>query len=429
MALQATEQGSLPVAAADLSNPRQPTVDAPPSFPTGGGAVVGCDKRRAAAGFPDDIVLEILSRLPVKSLFRFKCVSKAWLALVTDCLRKVPPTLQGLFYGPSRRSFGRFFNLLGASVVPPIDPSFPFLPKLTDTKAALIDSCNGLVLFDIAPPRPSWTVYRFNSEPGYIVCNPATKEWVGVSRSNKDFLSFDEKTMVISTRIVFDPAVSPQFELVQFLLRKGKNRGMYVFQVHTYSSESRAWSQRATECWSHDESINPGMESTVFNGMIHFPVSVRRHSDEYENVIVAVDGRGEKHRVIRWPEERGLLEFLGPSQGLLHCMSAHYSVPGDYMSMTKLSIWVLEDYDKEQWALKDTVTCMQLFGEVSCLACPVTIHPDRSVALFFHLQSMKLVSYDMYSKEVSALCTLDGWIPMIPYVPYFVESSALAKKR
>ncbi|WVZ62199.1 hypothetical protein U9M48_011972 [Paspalum notatum var. saurae] len=347
--------------------------------------------------------------------------------MVTDCLRKVPPTLQGLFYGPNGETFGGFFNLLGPSV-PPVDPSFSFLPKMPKTHFTLMDSCNGLVLFDLTPPHLGWVVYCFNSTPGYIVCNPATKEWVAVPRSNKDFLFFDEDTMIISTPIVFDPAVSPQFELVQFLLQTGKNTGMDVFHVHTYSSESRAWSQRATECWSHDESINPGMES--INGMIHFSVSVRLHSDEYENVIVAVDGRGEKRRVIRWPEgERGLLDFLGQSQGLLHCMGAHYLVPGDYTSMTKLSVWVLEDYDKEQWVQKVTVTCMQLFGEVSCLACPVTIHPDRSLALFFHLENRKLVSYDMDSKEVSALCTLDGWVPMTPYVPYFVESLALAKKR
>ncbi|KAM1000550.1 hypothetical protein ACFX15_006922 [Malus domestica] len=34
--------------------------------------------------FPTDIMLDILSRLPVKSLCRFRCVSKSWRSLVTD---------------------------------------------------------------------------------------------------------------------------------------------------------------------------------------------------------------------------------------------------------------------------------------------------------------------------------------------------------
>ncbi|XAR57173.1 hypothetical protein NMG60_11025226 [Bertholletia excelsa] len=33
---------------------------------------------------PNDVILEILSRLPHKSLCRFKLVSKQWLALITE---------------------------------------------------------------------------------------------------------------------------------------------------------------------------------------------------------------------------------------------------------------------------------------------------------------------------------------------------------
>jgi hypothetical protein len=41
-------------------------------------------KAAAANGFPDDPVVEILSRLPAKPLFRFKCISKGWCHLIAD---------------------------------------------------------------------------------------------------------------------------------------------------------------------------------------------------------------------------------------------------------------------------------------------------------------------------------------------------------
>ncbi|RLN36505.1 hypothetical protein C2845_PM03G22010 [Panicum miliaceum] len=144
---QATEQGShhppAAAAAADSAHPLQ-TIAALPSPPAG---AEGCPKGSAVASLPDDLLLEILSRLPVKSLSRFKCVSKSWSDLVADCLPKIPQTLQGFFHSDEKggnNNYGRFFNLLGRSV-PPVDPSFAFLTELPEI--VLTGSCNGLVLF------------------------------------------------------------------------------------------------------------------------------------------------------------------------------------------------------------------------------------------------------------------------------------------
>ncbi|OEL28193.1 hypothetical protein BAE44_0010788 [Dichanthelium oligosanthes] len=54
----------------------------------------------AVACPPDDALVGILSRVPIKSLCRFKCVSKAWCELISDRLycRKLPQTLEGFFY-------------------------------------------------------------------------------------------------------------------------------------------------------------------------------------------------------------------------------------------------------------------------------------------------------------------------------------------
>ncbi|CAN6213369.1 unnamed protein product [Urochloa humidicola] len=253
----------------------------------------------------------------------------------------------------------------------------------------------------------------------YIVCNPATKEWVLVPATGIQ-CECESEYLVTAGYLIFDPAVSPEFKLVQFLF----GEDMSLLQMHTYSSESRVWSCRSVESWS-DVRIQTWISGAIVNGMLHLAV---RFISDYQVVIIVVDGEGEKSRTIRWlKEENGELGFLGQSQGLLHCTGGHKDDLGD---MTELSIFVLEDYDTEKWILKDTVSCLQLFGEVDCCIADSTVafHPVHSLVFFFHLWNRKLVSYDMDSKEVSTLCTLDGWIPITPYFPYFVESSALAKK-
>ena len=58
----------------------------------------------------DDALVEILWRVPAKSRFRFKCVSKPWCDLIADRLRcrKFPQTLEGFFEGSSSNTFGHF---------------------------------------------------------------------------------------------------------------------------------------------------------------------------------------------------------------------------------------------------------------------------------------------------------------------------------
>ncbi|KAK3124651.1 hypothetical protein QOZ80_7BG0589960 [Eleusine coracana subsp. coracana] len=218
---------SLAAATVSGQRRRRPSTRA---FPSGrllslsaGGAERLNRKKRAEAenGIPDDALVEVLSRLPVKPLHRSKCVAKAWLELIDGPhhRKKLPQTLEGFFFMDeesysSRRNEGRFgfIDPRPRSVPLDIDPSFYFLMKRPEIKVlTLSDSCNGLLLLEhglkLGPPD------RF----GYIVCNPATKQWVTVPKY--------DSPPAVSVRcesrynyLVFDPAVSSHFHLVQFWL-------------------------------------------------------------------------------------------------------------------------------------------------------------------------------------------------------------------
>jgi hypothetical protein len=123
-----------------------------------------CPKRNSLAGLPDEAMLEILARVPFRSVCRSKCVAKAWRDLIDDPLnrRRLPQTLQGFFsmfppmcfrYDSDLEQFFKYLAL--ASSVPlDIDPclSFSFLMKLPETESvSFLDSCNGLLLFEHCP--------------------------------------------------------------------------------------------------------------------------------------------------------------------------------------------------------------------------------------------------------------------------------------
>uniref|UniRef100_A0A8R7R9V1 F-box domain-containing protein n=1 Tax=Triticum urartu TaxID=4572 RepID=A0A8R7R9V1_TRIUA len=184
----------------------------------------------AAERLTDDLLVEILSRVPAKSLCRFKCVSNHWLNLIdhSDHRKKLPQTLAGFFYTSSRTEFilespVRFVSVPG-SHCPLIDTTFAYLPK--HEHIYILDCCNGLLLYGL-----------YAQEISCIVCNPATKKWVTLPNSGQ------AAEQVIDTRLGFDPAKSPHFHVFEFVEQEG-DWTSDLAGVAVYSSETGRWVYR-----------------------------------------------------------------------------------------------------------------------------------------------------------------------------------------
>jgi hypothetical protein len=156
--------------------------------------------------------------------------------------------------------------------------------------------------------------------------------------------------------------------------------------------------------------------------------------EEFE--IIAVNSQGKTCKIICWPNKHlhRNASFIGQSQGRLHCISGLGKEKVEVSERsTGLSIWVLEDYDAEEWVLKHNVSFLQLFGIKMSLFplfyAVVAFHPDRNLVFFVDQWGIKLISYDLDSREVCVLCTL-GQVRscMTLYVPCF-EPSALGCKQ
>ncbi|RLN34687.1 hypothetical protein C2845_PM03G22050 [Panicum miliaceum] len=180
--------------------------------------------------------------------------------------------------------------------------------------------------------------------------------------------------------------------------------------VHTYSSKTGAWSHKKCD-WGYYR-IAPKSPNAYVNVMLHLIL--------YDGNIrlVSVDVEGKIQKIILPPFQAGkfwpLSDYVGQSQGRSHYIyheEETFDLRCEQGRSDELLIWVLEDYDTQQWVLKDTVSFLRLFGKRCCQIFKdydvVAIHPDHNLVYLVHHCNSKLISYDMDSKEVSHLCTLD----------------------
>ena len=344
---------------------------------------------------------------------------------------------------------GRFASIVGRTLAPPtMDTSFAFLSKVVQHRTErifLLNSCNGLFLFGLF--GVVMDAYYTTQEVGYIVCNPATKQWVRVPGC--PWIDDDPSIITLTehTSLLFDPAVSSHFHLVLFWDHLGAGN-MTRTTIHSYSSETGLWSHNAAhsieerqgslENWRFHEisedSLLSGFPTAFVNGFVYLILE--------RELILKVDPQGKTQCIIPAPPmghvgaDNNYVLFVGQSQGILHCIVeeglVEYvppRVPSCCHRRWKscgLSVWVLQDSNTPKWDLKHKMSNMEVFGKKSCEGMVdyhvVTVHPDCNVIFFLQHSDALMVSYDMDYKEARALQSFKNeYGPITPYTPYLSD--------
>ncbi|KAM0905682.1 hypothetical protein ACQ4PT_017265 [Festuca glaucescens] len=259
------------------------------------------------ASVPSDLLPEILSRVPYRSLCRFKCVSRAWLALCSDpaVRKRSPQTLSGFFCYSLRHGRSRldFLNLSGWGR-PLVDPSLRFVRGYKEVTP--LHCCDGILICYC------WKVDMEEAE--YVVCNPATEEiWAVLTAPRNELMKH-----LNNTRLCFDPAIPRRFTVFVFM-----HNFTGIIRVEVYSSETGQWTSMQSE-WS-PETVVLGEDSrcVFFNGAMHLatchPRSAYMLDQEGKLIrwIVAVDTEGKTCKRIQMPHDIDSSGFIGQSQGRL----------------------------------------------------------------------------------------------------------------
>ncbi|KAL7146602.1 hypothetical protein ABFS83_06G052000 [Erythranthe nasuta] len=274
-------------------------------------------------GSIDDLLIQILLHLPVKSLMRFKLVSTHWKFLITSrrfsLLRyPAPNPAVGLIY---LRPQSSHYDYIHVDTKNPTNPPFKKLSFPGNPYPFWIHhSCNGLLLccsnanFDIRYSRsPIRMCYVYNPTTSCFKNLPRPGVLQGVPR------------IVHGLNLAYDPAESPLYKVVCV---RGSEFARELCQIEIYSSVSGAWSVSG-EPFTATADFNHGV---YWNGSIHW-ISYKTKEILYFDVekekfgkvgLPAAATLGDDVRYRQHREER-YISYFGESCGHLHIIGNHQS--------------------------------------------------------------------------------------------------------
>ncbi|KAF6156602.1 hypothetical protein GIB67_014581 [Kingdonia uniflora] len=292
--------------------------------------------------FPEEVILQILARLPIKPLFRFKCVCKLWYKL------------------PSSKYFIQLYNKISSQnpmVIVEVVKSFyarcsyicvdrlrgvsEFSLDFLNDRVKLRASCNGLLCCASVPNKGV-----------YYVCNPMTREYKLLPRTRERpmtrFHPDDEATLV---GLGFNLSTQKFNVVLAGFYRPFGRRPLDSFICLVFDSESNSWRRSISS--RTEEFTHMNKNQAVFaNGCIHWLT----YSCLY---ILALDLENEVWKKIALPKE-----VASGSGNRVHLLELDGCVSVIQITEAWMSIWVLKDYNGEEWYEADRASLRCIKGLV-----------------------------------------------------------------
>ncbi|VYS48636.1 unnamed protein product [Arabidopsis thaliana] len=363
--------------------------------------------------------VEILARLPLRSIARFKSVCKRWKSVIeSDYFRR----LFGSFHRSSSTSWSIMFRTeylremtqaigfhgcktwdLPKTLVSYIMP-FQEYPNLPTSEYYYIASSNGLIWIDVFVSRIKNKVYSYKS----FVGNPVLQEWVEIPQPPNPWVQdkhpwypspYSGVGMV--TRV--ENGVVSSFKMVrtvQMELIDRRDEGMYLWRVCVYSSETGLWTFK--QVFSSRPVHGGRVDSPVnLNGVLY--LWDRYLFSNGPGVLVAHDfyGADDQCQVIPLPgaNDEHEHEHDDEHEHVRRCLTTS----GEDVIFIEvihriLKAWRLHNEKSERWQLIWEVVMPSFISDVNCF--PLAMNPfDTDIVYLWDRQHGCLVSGYLQAQE------------------------------
>ncbi|XP_057489394.1 F-box protein At5g07610-like [Actinidia eriantha] len=291
----------------------------------------------------DDLLAEILKRLPVRSLLCFKSVSKRFNTLIKSphfsCVRNPDPySVSGLLLHPSMANFqGRNAHTeglnLGLKFVPltieksETDHDFTDFSGLLGT--IVVSSCHGLFCC---------LAYTAVERKGrYHVFNPTTKQFATLPDPHLD--------RVEGLSLAYDPKKSPHYKVVSVWSTISVSLTERYYQIEIYSSETGSWK-------GSGEAFTTNAPNKIFRGGVYWNGAINWLNNTGNSLYFRID---QEHLgtmpMVPVPEGKwwydGQIMYYGESRDHLHIVEI-------YSPTTQFNVYEMER-NYSGWVVKYTV--------------------------------------------------------------------------
>ncbi|KAG2308796.1 hypothetical protein Bca52824_028544 [Brassica carinata] len=306
--------------------------------------ILRCDSRYPFP-IPIDLIIEILLRLPLKSIARCRCVSKFLASILVrpdfmdSFLASSSARPQILFacqnqnkneirlYFSARQSQDPDEN--SSTTVSSYHMGFP-----VDGLNLKCSAVSGLVCIE------DRRIIKGRRTPKlvWVICNPSTGQSLTLPKRNT------RKRSWITCFLGYDP-IEKQHKVLGMSCERTKAEDHQVLTLG--GTEKLTW--RRIEC-GIPQYVSPGPHSICINGVLYFKAQANRSSNG-QDMIVCFDIRSEKYNFVKVMEravhpQATLVNY----NGKLALVRSQYPSGLICSSSIGFEMWVLQDSEKHEWS-------------------------------------------------------------------------------